>query len=281
MVKQFAPKYFSCGSSDKRICLQCRRPRFNPWVRKIPWRRAWAVFLPGEFYGQRSLAGYSPWGHTVGAEHDWAHSRHTVTWYWQGCFYDVHPAVRETLCRVWNMSGKIMMAVFPLLDSITITGLHFPCYLGGPRGRPWLDVYFWVLLHFMNGWQIRMLWSERELGFLPFLNKTTHGTKVSNVDICQPNTAISLCVYGCARRVWFFCDPVDCSMWDSSLHGVFQARILEWGDIPFSRGSSWPRDRTLSLESPALGGRSFISSTTWEATDIWCQVILIINYYAR
>ena len=40
MVKQFAPKYFSCGSSDKRICLQCRRPRFNPWVRKIPWRRA-------------------------------------------------------------------------------------------------------------------------------------------------------------------------------------------------------------------------------------------------
>ena len=39
---------------------------FNPWVRKIPWRRAWQltlVFLPGEFHGQRSLAGYSPWGH--------------------------------------------------------------------------------------------------------------------------------------------------------------------------------------------------------------------------
>ena len=34
-----------------RICLQCRRPRFNPWVGKIPWRRAWhltPVFLPGE-----------------------------------------------------------------------------------------------------------------------------------------------------------------------------------------------------------------------------------------
>ena len=33
---------------------------------KIPWRRAWQptpVFLPGEFHGQRSLAGYSPWGH--------------------------------------------------------------------------------------------------------------------------------------------------------------------------------------------------------------------------
>ena len=42
------------------------RPRFDPWVRKIPWRRTWQptpVFLPGESHGQRSLAGYSPWGH--------------------------------------------------------------------------------------------------------------------------------------------------------------------------------------------------------------------------
>ena len=43
------------------------RRRFDPWVRKIPWRRAWQptpVFLPGEPHGQRSLAGYSPWGGT-------------------------------------------------------------------------------------------------------------------------------------------------------------------------------------------------------------------------
>ena len=41
------------------------RPRFDPWVGKIPWRRAWQptpVFLLGESHGQRSLAGYSPWG---------------------------------------------------------------------------------------------------------------------------------------------------------------------------------------------------------------------------
>ena len=45
--------------------LQFGRPRFNPWVGKIPGRRKWLltpVFLPGEFHGQRSLAGYSPWG---------------------------------------------------------------------------------------------------------------------------------------------------------------------------------------------------------------------------
>ena len=49
-----------------RVCLQCRRCRFNPWVRKIPWRRKWLpnpVFLPGKSHGQRSLAGYRPWCH--------------------------------------------------------------------------------------------------------------------------------------------------------------------------------------------------------------------------
>ena len=50
---------------NKSIYLQCRRPGFNPLVRKIPWRREWQptpVFLPGEFHRQRNLAGYSPWG---------------------------------------------------------------------------------------------------------------------------------------------------------------------------------------------------------------------------
>ena len=52
----------------KKVCLRCRRRRrhgFDPWVGKIPWRRAWQptpVSLPGESHGQRSQAGYSPWG---------------------------------------------------------------------------------------------------------------------------------------------------------------------------------------------------------------------------
>ena len=44
--------------------LHCRRPRFCPWVGKIPWKREWQptpVFLTIEFHGQRSLVGYSPW----------------------------------------------------------------------------------------------------------------------------------------------------------------------------------------------------------------------------
>ena len=45
-------------------CLQCRRAGFEPWVGKIPWRRAWEptlAFFPGKYPGPRSLVGYSPW----------------------------------------------------------------------------------------------------------------------------------------------------------------------------------------------------------------------------
>ena len=38
------------------------------------------------------------------------------------------------------------------------------------------------------------------------------------------------------------CDPMDCSLLGSSVHGILQNRILEWVAIPFSRGSSQPRD---------------------------------------
>ena len=59
---------FPGGSDCKEPACQCRRHRrlrLDPWVGKIPWRREWQptpVSLPGEFHGQRSLAGYSLWG---------------------------------------------------------------------------------------------------------------------------------------------------------------------------------------------------------------------------
>ena len=43
------------------------------------------------------------------------------------------------------------------------------------------------------------------------------------------------------------CKPMNCSLQGSSVHGILQARILEWVAIPFSRGSSLPRDRTCLL----------------------------------
>ena len=46
-------------------------------------------------------------------------------------------------------------------------------------------------------------------------------------------------------HVQLFCDPMGCSLPGSSVHGISQARILEWVAISFSKGSSWPRDQTL------------------------------------
>ena len=61
---------FPGGTSGKEPtcqCRSCKRCGFDPWVRKIPWRRAQQpspLFLPEESHGQRSLEGYSPWGFT-------------------------------------------------------------------------------------------------------------------------------------------------------------------------------------------------------------------------
>ena len=78
----------SQGTSGKEPTCQCRRHKrrgFKPLVRKIHWRWAWQptpVFLPGESHGQRSLAGYSPWGRkkSDATEVTW----HTCTYtYWR------------------------------------------------------------------------------------------------------------------------------------------------------------------------------------------------------
>ena len=60
---------FPGGASGTELACQSNRHRscwFSPQVRKISWRRKWQpapVFLPGESHRQRSLVGYSPWGH--------------------------------------------------------------------------------------------------------------------------------------------------------------------------------------------------------------------------
>ena len=54
------------GSDSKESACQCRKPMFDSWVEKIPWRKKCQptlVFLPGKSHGQRSLVGYSPQDH--------------------------------------------------------------------------------------------------------------------------------------------------------------------------------------------------------------------------
>ena len=78
---------------------------------------------------------------------------------------------------------------------------------------------------------------------------------ITELYICIVTTSARLCilelmcVHDCSvtQLCPALCDPMDCSLRGSSDHGIFQARILEWVAISFSRGSSPSRDRTPSL----------------------------------
>ena len=61
------------------------------------------------------------------------------------------------------------------------------------------------------------------------------------------------------------CNPMGCSPPCSSVHGIFQARVLEWVAISFSRGSSQPRDRT---QISCVAGRRF---TAWAIREAWSK----------
>ena len=65
-----------------------------------------------------------------------------------------------------------------------------------------------------------------------------------------------------AQSCLTLCDPIDCSLPGFSVHGIFQARVLEWVAISFSRGSSRPRDRTQVSRNV---GRCFTHWATREA----------------
>ena len=107
----------------QRIHLQCRRHkrhRFDPWVGKTPWRRAWQptpVFLPGESHGQRSLVGCSPW---VGRDWgDWAHAHvHTGKSLIQQIFKYLSHGRNK-----WHAANDVL-GCLSLLSSISPCGSH-------------------------------------------------------------------------------------------------------------------------------------------------------------
>ena len=69
------------------------------------------------------------------------------------------------------------------------------------------------------------------------------------------------------------CDPVDYKPPGSSVHEVLQARILEWVAIPFSRGSSWPRDQT---QVSCIAGRFFTIWATRATHHIYVPIIYVV-----
>ena len=104
--------------------------------------------------------------------------------------------------------------------------------------------------------------TDSSIQFDEFWHTNIHSWKhhhIKNIFITPKEFLMSLCnlvprACSVAKSCPTLCDPIEGSLPGSSVHGIFQARILEWVVTSFSRGSSQPRDRTCV---PALTGRFF------------------------
>ena len=77
-----------------------------------------------------------------------------------------------------------------------------------------------------------------------------------------------MCVCLVAQLCLTLCDPLDCSPPGSSVHGILQARILEWVARPSSRGSSQPKDGTLVSFVSCIAGGFFTCWAIGEAPEV-------------
>ena len=87
----------------------------------------------------------------------------------------------------------------------------------------------------------------------------------------------------CAQSCLTLCNPLDYSLSGFSVHGIFQARILEWVAISSPRGSSEPRD-SAPLASPALAGRVFTtepSGTVVHWILLYVDTTRVQNYFTQ
>ena len=128
--------------------------------------------------------------------------------------------------------------------------------------------------------------SSSIFGLLPWMAVFWGTTLLFSTVVVWMSTILCVCVYVCfslkRKKILIYaltwmnlegisevaqscptvCDPMECSLWGSSVHGIFRARILEWVAISFSRGSSQPRDRT---QVSHIVGRRF---TIWATREV-------------
>ena len=115
--------------------------RFNPLVRKIPWRRAWKptpVLLPGESHGQNSLAGYSPWGHKESDTTEWL-TQHTASYLfhtWQCIYVNATFSILPTLSIPPFSFLKQLGCSVTTLDSIPTCRMYWSCVQDVPHTPP-------------------------------------------------------------------------------------------------------------------------------------------------
>ena len=146
------------------VCLQCGRPRLDPWVGKIPWRRKWKstpVLLPGKSHGQRSLVGYSPWG--LYKSRIWL-SDFTFTFTAKTIAFGIRTLIGQVMSLVCNMLSRLVIGFLPRSKCLLICGcsvtvcsdfgaqenLICHCFPFFPDLFAWNDGTRYHDLHFLN-----------------------------------------------------------------------------------------------------------------------------------
>ena len=104
---------------SKRICMQYRRPGFNPWVGKIPWRREWqpTPLLPGEFLGQ-----------TVGSQrvgHHWG----TLTLFHLDIWVSLYESGGANMWSPWHSKLPVPQFLQILVFSASVDLPYFGCFM--------------------------------------------------------------------------------------------------------------------------------------------------------
>ena len=263
------------AQSVKNLCLQCRRPGFDPLVRKIPWRRAWQhtpVFWPGECPWTEEHGGLQSMGlQRVG--HNWV-TKHRLFSFVFACSH--FSAQTYSLTKVFHRqkAGRIhgggrwgqarscsvsQSSMNPPLEHFFLCHLLYlvplscqnALYLPAWSYPPWSTVTStWCSPHLT----VSDCWVP---SFFPCLYGKALG--LVTMDSCEMLSVES--PVKVAQSCPTLCDPID-----YTVHGILQARILEWVAFPFSRGSSQPRDRT---QVSSVAGRFFTSWATREAQEYW------------
>ena len=140
----------------------------------------------------------------------------------------------------------------------------------------WKD---WLFISHLIPWHIDLLVKAKavEIKFwamwreLPTTDLTWSQSKEGQIEFMKVKELV-------AQLCPTLCDPMDCSLPGSSIHGILQARILDWVAIPFSRGSSWFRDWT---QVSCITGRFFTIWASREAPGEFMSRISILQVPKR
>jgi len=175
--------------------------------------------------------------------------------------------LKRKFCSSWHTKSSdhfscLLLCDNPQQNSVTLVGCSSAVFAWS-HSCNWIPLQSWLAWKMQDGpagMPGSQCWLLAEASWFSstwplILQEASLASWYSGVSIviqenepqCASTHQTSACtMFACVAEyhVWLFCDPMDCSLPCSPVHGISQARILEWVAIDFSRGSSQPRDWT-------------------------------------